>query len=97
MTESFDGTWYVFANPGTKQWPQWARQCALDANGDLWLPAALGGNEMVVVLACGFDGETVVTESEHAYVRAAWLEKEFPKLGTIARRIVARLEASPVE
>ncbi|HEV8500407.1 MAG TPA: hypothetical protein VGR63_02435 [Casimicrobiaceae bacterium] len=85
-------TWYIVPNSGKKRLPKWMRLFALDENGDFWVPAIIGGSEMAVLLACGFDGEAICTNDNHVYARAAWMAREYPKLAASLEKMRARVQ-----
>jgi hypothetical protein len=90
-----DAIWFEIPNPpGKKRAPGWGRRCALDEDGDFWVPAALGGSETAVFMCAAFDGEPVMRESGHIYVRDRWLSREHPELADLLGRMRANAEAS---
>lgn len=86
-TSTFDVIWYTVTNTTKKRVPAWMRSCALDAGGELWVPAVLAGNEMAVLLVCGYDGEGVFSNHGHLYVRASWMGREYPKLRPLLEKM----------
>lgn len=88
MTEEKEFTWFMVANiAGKRRAPKWARQCALDSANQLWVPAAMAGNEQMVLLCASFDGEPVFLHDHHLYVRASWMEREHPDIADLIGRM----------
>ena len=94
MAKDVAVTWYEVPNTGKKRVPAWGRRCAFDAEGTLWVPAVLGGNETAVLLACGFDATPTIINKGHIYVPSAWMAKEFPALAELMERIRENVERS---
>lgn len=70
--------WLTIENPKSHQYPMWLRSFAVEDDGQVWMPAALAGDEATTVLCLAFDGEEGVERDGHVYVRASWLAREFP-------------------
>ena len=71
--------------------PTWARTSVQDASGTVFVPAALGGNELAVALSAVHDGETLVRCHGHVYLRADWMRVQFTEeaetIDVVERRV----------
>ena len=81
-----DLRWCEVADRGQKV-PAWARRGALAADDRVFVPAAIAGSEMDVILSAGYDGVTIVRDGNHPYVPADWLRREYPKAAALAINI----------
>ena len=83
--------WIESDPPNNRKMPKWMRQAAVVDNGEVFLPLACVGNEMVVFLCISFDGIPVLRDKGHIYGPASWLQQEYPqyrdKLKTLVDRI----------
>lgn len=86
-------TWYSVSNRrGHKRLPEWKRSAGIeDDTGDVFVPAVIAGNEMIVFLCAGWDNEPAAYLDEHLFVRASWMAREFPKLRDICMKIEANV------
>jgi hypothetical protein len=75
------------ASAGDRKVPVWARSAALAPDGAVFVPAAITGLEMDVILSAGYDGVTIVRYRKHAYVPVDWLRREYPKVADLATKI----------
>ena len=70
--------WLEVENPEGKKIPKWMRTLGISAEQTVFVPAAIGGNELTVSLCTAYDGTAMVTYRNHVFVPSAWLSKEFP-------------------
>lgn len=70
--------WLEIENPEGKKIPKWIRTLGISTEQTIFVPAAIGGNEMTVSLCTAYDGTAMVTYRNHVFVPSAWLSKEFP-------------------
>ncbi len=71
--------------------PKWTRTACLAENGDVYMPAAVAGNERTVFLCAAYDGEPVTVRAKHLFVRTKWVASEYPKIADLAQKIEARV------
>lgn len=71
--------WYEIDKEKLGKWPEWARLYAIDETGQVFVPAAAGGDEQEVFLCTTYDNTPVVEFNDHMFVPALWLHKEYPK------------------
>jgi hypothetical protein len=89
-------TWYSVPNQkGFKRKPEWMRSAGIEDTGDVYVPAVIVGNEMLVFLCAGWDNEPAVYLDEHLFVRASWMAREFPKVRDICIKIEANVRSWP--
>ncbi len=74
--------WIVCAGKG----PKWGRSAYVDGNRTVFVPAAAGGTESVILLCASFDYVDMVVEQKHLYVSSDWLAKEFPVAADFCER-----------
>ena len=86
-------TWYSVPNQkGHKRVAEWKRSAGIeDGTGDVFVPAVIAGNEMIVFLCAGYDAEPAAYLDKHLFVRASWMAKEFPGLRDICEKIEANV------
>jgi hypothetical protein len=70
---------WVAANGG-KNLPEWQRSACIDHNETVFAPAIISGNEKAALLSASFDGEPMVVDDGHIYLRCAWLRQEYPEI-----------------
>lgn len=83
--------WIEVENPPGKRLPKWVRSAGLSDDGIVFIPGAIGGDEMHVMLCAGYDGTPMVQYLKHAYFPAQWLAKEFPKAREICEKIESKV------
>lgn len=80
--------------PKNARSPRWMLSAGYSA-GEVFVPAAVGGNENQVALCAMHDGVALITCWKHVYVPATWAKREFPKeadvIELIERRVQERL------
>ncbi len=87
--------WFV-SDMGGDKFPRWMRTFGISKeNGEVFVPAAIAGDEREVGLRAKGNGVPCFHHNEHAYVPATWLSRAFPgtrevceKLTLIARNNV---------
>jgi hypothetical protein len=90
--------WIAVANiPGRKQLPEWQRSAAIDADGAVYAPAVLAGNERAVFLCAAYDGVSAVTDGGHVFLPTSWLRREYPCIAETCDKIEqkVRLHVQP--
>lgn len=76
-------TWIMTDGNGIKA-PKWQRLAAVADDGTVFVPAAIAGNEQMIFLIAGWDGNVpVVSNRKHLYVPARWLAKERPDIADV--------------
>lgn len=84
-----------FEQSSGKRHPKWMRTLVISDDGDeVFVPAAIAGNEDNVYLCTLFDGTATVSAHNHLYVPADWLAKEFPKAKELCEIMKASAKAS---
>lgn len=84
----------VFTSKAKRGLPKWARLSALASDGTVWLPAAVVGSEMEVLLCASYDGQPLVALKNHTYVESEWAKREFKKHAAVVARIEERTRAA---
>lgn len=72
-------TWIEIENTTPRKVAKWKRSAALSDDGTVYVPAAICGDEKTAILNASFDGVSMVTHLNHAYLPTSWMEKEYPK------------------
>ncbi|PHN33537.1 hypothetical protein [Pseudomonas sp. ICMP 561] len=70
--------WLEIENPEGKKIPKWMRTLGVSEDHSIFVPAAIGGNEMSVSLCTAYDGTAMVTYRNRVFVPSTWMSKEFP-------------------
>ncbi|MGE9760933.1 hypothetical protein [Pseudomonas sp. PDM20] len=81
-------TWLVVDKPEGKRMPEWSRTIGVTDKGQVYVPAAMGGNEQQVVLCLAWDGTDCIEHLNHVFVPADWMAKEFPQTAEICKAIL---------
>lgn len=91
--------WFCVPNPEHKRFPEWRRSFGIAHNGDVFVPAAMAGDDSELhVMACAAaDGQVTAVHLDHHFVPSAWLKREFPKHFELIEMIEARAELSMAE
>lgn len=79
--------WFAVPNPEGWDKPEWMRCAGLSDSGDVYVPGVIAGNESMVYMCAGFDGEPVVFCEEHLYVRSNWMRREYPDTSEVLEKI----------
>jgi hypothetical protein len=67
-------------SPAALEWPEWLRSAAI-ADGIVFLPAVIAGNELEASLCACWDSNVRLIQSDgHVYLPAKWLASEFPRI-----------------
>jgi hypothetical protein len=71
--------------------PGWARRVCITPDGRAFLPAAMAGNELMVLVVAGGerDVKLLTDDHNHLYVPADWMMLAFPKIADMCRDWVA--------
>lgn len=88
--------WFAVSNPENKRFPEWRRTFGISSAGEVFVPAAMAGDETemnVVLCACG-DGQGTAVHLEHHFVPSHWLKREFPKHSELIEIIEGRAQAA---
>lgn len=85
--------WFEIDNPSgrKRKAPAWSRRVAV-RDERLFVPAVLGGNEMMVMLCLGYDATPCIVDDGHLYAPADWMAREFPKAREVIAKIRRRIE-----
>ena len=87
--------WIEYQQLDRKKLPRWKRTLGFEEKtGEVFVPAAVGGNEHEVFLCALYDGTPVAEAHKHIYVPASWLAKEFPKSKDICAVMTESAKAS---
>lgn len=73
--------------------PKWTRQAALGSDGNVYIPVVVAGDESRVSLMAIWDGETILEQDKHFYIRSGWIKREFPDVAETARLIERKVRA----
>jgi hypothetical protein len=76
MKRKTDMVWYEIQTD--KKTPVWTRSFYIANDGECFLPAVLFGQEFPITLMLSYDGCTLMTHKNHAYVPLSWATKNFP-------------------
>jgi len=83
--------WFEQEQPEGKKIPKWMRTFGVSENGgEVFVPAAIAGNEQKIFLCVAYDGTPSAQNHKHLYVPASWLSKEFPDTKELCDLIIAR-------
>jgi hypothetical protein len=83
--------WFELEQPEGKKLPAWRRTFGVSEEGnEVFVPAAIAGNEQKVFLCVNYDGTPFAHVHNHVYVPAIWLSKEFPDTKELCNIIIAR-------
>jgi len=66
-------------------------QVAVSDAGEVFIPAAMGGNENIVALCAMHDGVSAITNRGHVFLPISWMKNEFPANSDIFAMIEKRL------
>lgn len=87
--------WVRFEQLEEKKLPLWLRTIAVALDGsEVFVPAAIGGNEDAVILCAAWDGAAFVRRLGHVYVPTSWLAIEFPDSSVLCELAAARARES---
>lgn len=65
-------------NPRGKRVPKWARSAILNTDGEIYVPALMGGNELQISASAAWDGVAMMALARHPFVPLTWLAREKP-------------------
>jgi hypothetical protein len=85
--------WFAVKRPQGTREPQWKFCAAIDAEGIVFAPAAIAGNEQAVLLCAAYDGVSAVINKRHVYLPTTWLANEYPDTADVFRRIEQRVRS----
>lgn len=82
MEQLKEGEIALFVSPkNNDKFPEWFRTAGVSHDREVFLPAALAGDEKAIFLAAGWDGNVPIFMSKwHLYVPVEWLKKEYPEV-----------------
>ncbi|GFM80703.1 hypothetical protein PSCICN_13950 [Pseudomonas cichorii] len=91
--------WFCVSNPDGKRFPEWRRSFGVGANGVVFVPAAMAGDdtEMNVTLCASGDGHSTAVHLDHHFVPSDWLKREFPKHFELIEMVEARAQTALAE
>ena len=89
--------WIETQKPIKKHVAKWKRLAALADDGTVYIPAAISGNEQIAVLSASWDGVSMVTHLNHAYLPSAWLAKEYPATEKVCALIERHVRLAAAE
>ena len=78
------------SDPSIASRPKWELSACF-WKGEVYVPAAIGGNETSVVLCAMHDGVSLVQNWKHAFVPASWAKREYPKEADVVELIERRV------
>lgn len=85
--------WFSAPKPEGTKLPEWARSYGIAENGQVFVPAAIGGKESDVVMCLGYEGTEHRVYLDHTFVPADWLASEFPESRELCEKIVMDAQA----
>jgi hypothetical protein len=85
--------WFSVERPQGTQEPRWKFCAAIDAEGIVFAPAAIAGNEQAVMLCAAFDGIPAVISKHHVYLPTTWLADNYPYMAEVFHRIEQRVRS----
>lgn len=80
--------WFEVEQPQGKRIAAWRRTFGIDGD-EVFLPAAIAGDEMHIMLCTAYDGTRWAHYDGHAYVPARWMAAEFPKVRALCDELAA--------
>lgn len=81
----------VDAQPGLKM-AKWQRSAGINVETkDVFVPAAIAGDEKKIVFCASHDGDSFVIMYDHFFVRSAWMKREFPGTIEVCEKIESRM------
>lgn len=88
--------WFCVSNPDGKRFPEWRRSFGVSYGGEVFVPAAMAGEEteMNVMLCASGDGQSAAVYLDHHFVPSDWLKREFPKHFELIEMIEARAQTA---
>lgn len=91
--------WFCVSNPDGKSFPERRRSFGVSDNGEVFVPAAMAGEEteMNVTLCASGGGQSTAMHLDHHFVPSDWLKREFPKHFELIEMIEARAQTASVE
>jgi hypothetical protein len=75
----------------TGEAPDWARSAVIDADGVVYVPAAIGGNEDNVLICAVWENVTSIYSDGHLYLPSEWMAREYPDMADIVRLVESRV------
>lgn len=86
--------WFSVPNLEHKCFPEWRRSFGISDEGDVFMPAAMAGDdtEMHVMLCAAAEGQVTAVHLDHHFVPIGWLKREFPKHFELIEIIDARAQ-----
>jgi hypothetical protein len=93
MSDAAEGLRWVVIGPANvgPPLPAWMRSAALAADGTVFLPGAISGNEVRACRSATWDGVPIVEVDGHIYLPAGWLAVEYPGEADVCRMIEGRV------
>lgn len=84
--------WFCVPKPDGKRIPEWRRSFGINDSGDVFVPAAMAGDEteMNVTLCALADTQQTAVHLEHHFVPSGWLKDVYPKHFELIEIIEAR-------
>ncbi len=79
--------WFEVEAPTGKRIPIWMRSAGIKEDGTVFIPGAIAGTEMEIILCASYDGTPVVHYLDHAYFPSKWMMKEFPDVAELCEKI----------
>ena len=82
----------VDAKPGGRKMTKWQRSAGFNIETkDVFVPAAIAGDEKKIGFCASHDGESFVIMYDHFFVRSAWMKREFPETTDVCEKIESRV------
>ncbi|CAM3356433.1 hypothetical protein BZK31_06095 [Pseudomonas floridensis] len=91
--------WFCDSNLDGRCFPEWRRSFGVSDNEEVFVPAAMAGEEteMNVTLCASGDGQSTAMHLDHHFVPSDWLKREFPKHFELIEMIQASAQTASVE
>lgn len=87
--------WIEYEQPEGKKIPIWMRTLgASKESSDVFVPAAIAGDEQEVLLCAQIDAVLIAKDSDHYYVPASWLSNTYPDTKALCDLMVAQARKS---
>lgn len=83
---------FMLDEPPGKRVAKWKRAFGVREDGEVFVPAAVAGDELEVMLCAAHDGTPVASAHGHVYVPSMWVEKEFPGSVEVAQLMRERVQ-----
>jgi hypothetical protein len=86
--------WVEIQKQPGRRLAKWQRSAAMSEDGNVFVPAAIAGNEKRVFLSATWDSIPIVMEYGHLYVPKNWMIREFPETLEVCTLIESKVRTA---